>query len=77
MVFFFLMAQAIHLPIDHPYAALSAENGTFEIKDLPVGKHEFKVWHEAGGLLEKSKIIEIKPGDNEVTITVAASQLAK
>lgn len=70
--------RAYHLPIDHPFATVSAEDGTFEIKDLPAGKHEFKVWHEAGGLLEKALVVTIKPGDNDpLTIKVSPSQLGK
>ena len=69
--------QAYHLPLDHSFAAVSKTDGTFEIKDLPAGKHEFKVWHEVGKMLEKSLVVEIKPGDNEITIKVAASKLAK
>jgi plastocyanin len=69
---------AYHLPVDHPFAAVSAVDGTFEIKDLPAGKHEFKVWHEAGKMIEKSLVVMIKPGDNnEVTIKVPASKLGK
>ncbi len=69
--------NAYHLPIDHPYAVVSGEDGKFEIKDLPSGKHEFKVWHEAAGLLEKGLIVTIKPGDNELMIKVTPSQLGK
>jgi hypothetical protein len=69
--------QAFHLPLDHSFAALSGADGTFEIKDLPAGKHEFKVWHEVGKMLEKSLVVTIKPGDNEITIKVAASKLSK
>ena len=69
---------AYHLPLDHPFAAVSAADGTFEIKDLPSGKHEFKVWHEAGKMVEKALVVEIKPGDNnEVSIKVPASKLGK
>ncbi len=68
---------AYHLPIDHPFAAVSAEDGTFEIKDLPAGKHELKVWHEAGGLLEKALIVTINPGENVLPIKVTPSQLGK
>lgn len=67
--------QAYHLPLDHSFAAVSKDDGAFEIKDLPAGKHEFKVWHEAGEFLEKSLVVTIKPGDNEITISVAASKL--
>ena len=69
--------RAYHLPVDHPYFAVSGADGTFEIKDLPAGQHEFKVWHEAGGLLEKGLIVAIKPGDNELTVKVSPSQLSK
>ena len=69
--------KAYHLPIDHPFAAVSAEDGTFEIKDLPVGKHEFKVWHEVGQLIEKALIVMINPGDNVIAIKVSGAQLGK
>lgn len=69
--------QAYHLPLDHPFAAVSSGDGTFEIKDLPAGKHEFKVWHEVGKMIEKSYVVTIKPGDNEVTIKVSPSKLEK
>ena len=69
--------SAYHLPLDHPFAAVSAADGTFEIKDLPAGRHEFKVWHEAGKFVEKALVVTIKPGDNEITIKVPASKLGK
>ena len=68
---------AYHLPLDHPFGVVSAADGTFEIKNLPAGKHEFKVWHEAGKMVEKAFVVTIKPGDNEVTINVPASKLGK
>ena len=68
---------AYHLPLDHPFAAVSAADGSFEIKDLPAGKHEFKVWHEAGKMVEKAFQVTIKPGDNAVTINVPASKLGQ
>lgn len=68
---------AFHLPVDHPYAAVSDADGKFEIKDLPAGKHEFKVWHEKGGLLQKSLSVIIKPNEpTEMEIPVPASKLA-
>jgi plastocyanin len=45
----YLLAQ------DHPYMAVSGEDGTFEIKDIPAGKHEFQFWHEAPGYLKNLK----------------------
>lgn len=41
---------------DHPYMAASAENGTFEIKDIPAGKRGFAFWHEAPGPLKNLKV---------------------
>jgi hypothetical protein len=40
---------------DHPYMAVTGEDGTFEIKDLPAGKQEFQLWHEASGYLKNLK----------------------
>jgi hypothetical protein len=34
---------------DHPYYAVSDENGNFEIKLAPAGEYRLKVWHEAVG----------------------------
>ncbi|MEX0704169.1 MAG: hypothetical protein WD069_18870 [Planctomycetales bacterium] len=56
--------QAYHLPLDHPFAAVSAEDGTFEIQGLPAGTHEFSIWHEgvdgAGGYLERKFKVAIQ-----------------
>ena len=41
---------------DHPYMAVSGEDGTFEIKNIPAGKHEFQFWHEAAGYLKNLKL---------------------
>lgn len=48
--------------VDHPYAAVTDKEGKFEIKNLPVGKHTFKVWQEKAGYLERSLVIEILDG---------------
>lgn len=34
---------------DNPYMAVTGEDGSFEIKNLPAGKHEFIFWHEGKG----------------------------
>lgn len=34
---------------DHPYYAITDENGKFEIKDAPVGKFNIVYWHENKG----------------------------
>lgn len=55
--------------VDHPYATVTDKEGNFEIKDLPEGEHEFKVWHENPGYLvkdakdpKKGLIVKIKSG---------------
>jgi hypothetical protein len=40
---------------DHPYMAASAEDGTFEIKNVPTGKRAFMFWHEVPGGLKSLK----------------------
>jgi hypothetical protein len=36
--------------LDHPYAAITGQDGMFEIKNIPVGEHVFQFWHETGYL---------------------------
>jgi hypothetical protein len=36
---------------DHPYFAVTDENGAFEIKDAPASKLRLVVWHGSGGFL--------------------------
>ncbi len=35
---------------EHPYMTVSGEDGSFEIKNIPAGKHQFQFWHETGYL---------------------------
>jgi plastocyanin len=55
---------------DHPYFAVTDENGNFEIKDAPAGKLKMIVWQEDMGFLggdagKEGKAIEVKKGDND------------
>ncbi len=45
-----------HLPLDHPFAAVTDANGRFVIRNLPPGDYEFKVWHETVGYLAPLKV---------------------
>jgi hypothetical protein len=67
--------QAHVLVQDHPYMAASAEDGTFEIANVPSGKHEFQLWHEAAGYL---KNVKYKGGAADrrgrAVLTIAAGQ---
>ena len=66
-----------HLAVDHPWCALTAEDGTFEIPDVPAGEMEFVVWHERLGYIERSLTVEIpKDGEVEKTLTVESGKLA-
>ncbi len=56
---------AWHLPLDHPYGAVTDENGQFSIADIPAGTHKFVVWHEGNTIREVE--VEI-PVDGEATL---------
>ena len=45
---------------DNPYMAVSAEDGTFEIANVPAGKQTFAFWHEAKGNLRDLKVGKAK-----------------
>ena len=51
--------------LDHPYAAVTDKNGNFEISNLPAGPHEFMVWQESAGWLDRKYTVTIKDGVNE------------
>ncbi len=75
------------LPRDNPYAAVSAKDGTLEIKNLPAGAElEFQAWHEKAGYLAVTNPawatgkfkMTIKPGMNDLgTVKVPPSLLTK
>lgn len=71
--------KAYHLPLDHGFAAVTNEKGEFTIKGLPAGTHNFKVWHESGGVLERAYKVEIQGGDKATvkTLTYAAAKFIK
>ncbi len=45
--------KALVLIRDNPYMAVTGEDGSFEIKNIPAGEHEFIFWHESVGNLKK------------------------
>ena len=77
------------LVLDHPFAAISDENGDLVIKGLPAGEElVFRVYHEAGAIKEveidgkkeawkRSRFeVEIKEGMNDLgTVVVPADAL--
>ena len=63
---------------DHPYFAVTDENGNFEIKNAPAGKFRIVYWHEngirggakgrAGDVIEiKGPTTELKPTEFDVS----------
>jgi hypothetical protein len=69
---------AYHMPLDHPYNVITAEDGSFEIPNLPAGKHEFTIWHEVPGVVNNRYAVEIPvDGTAEVEIKIPAQQLAE
>lgn len=68
--------QGYQLAVNHPWAALTKEDGTFEITGVPAGKMEFVVWHEKAGRIEGKLIVDI-PADGvaEKTLEVKSSVL--
>lgn len=58
---------------EDPYMVVSAEDGTFEIKNLPAGEIEFQLWQEKAGYLDGATVqgkpakkgrftLNVKPG---------------
>ncbi len=45
---------------EDPYVAISNDQGEFEIKNIPVGTHEFVFWHEANGNMKNMDLKEGK-----------------
>ena len=77
--------------LDHPYVAITDEDGRFEINNLPQGEWNFRFWHERPGYLpgasQDGKQVPLTRGTWAVTIgasktldlgelTVAPEQLA-
>jgi len=56
--------EAWWLVLDHPYGAITDEQGRFTIDKLPAGEHELRVWHETGYY------------DRNFPVTVVAGQTA-
>jgi len=45
--------QAHLLVCDHPYFAVTGNDGSFEIKKIPAGKWKFRFWHSRSGYMKK------------------------
>ena len=54
--------------LDHPYYAVTKEDGKFELKDLPAGTYTIEAWHEKLGTQTSSVTIAAKES-KDVTFT--------
>jgi plastocyanin len=54
--------SAYHVPLDHPFVAITDEKGAFKISGIPSGTYKVNVWQEKGGFLEKGMTITIEAG---------------
>jgi len=54
--------QGHGLAVDNPYYAITGQEGTFEIKDLPVGTYRIKAWHPILG--DREQEITVAQGGN-------------
>jgi hypothetical protein len=59
---------------DHPYMAASGEDGSFEIKNIPAGKHSFQFWHEKGNLQDMKFAGGTTDRRGRADITIAAGK---
>lgn len=50
--------------LPHPWAALTDENGHFELRNIPSGTHKIYAWHEVLGVLTK----EVKLNGNHTAV---------
>ncbi len=71
--------SAYHLPIDHPFGAVTDKDGNFKIENLPAGDHVFKIWHEKaeggkGGYLESKYKVTVKGEMKSVDIPEDAAK---
>ncbi len=70
--------EAYVLVKDHPYVAMTDADGKFKIENLPVGEHEFRVWHERQGYLNRKFMVKVVAGKNPPLATekIPATKLA-
>ena len=54
--------QSFFLPVQNPHHAVAQDDGTFEIKDVPAGKHKLIAWHPFAGKVEAE--VDVPEGGN-------------
>ena len=65
----------------NPYASVSKTDGTFEIKDVPVGEVELQFWHEKAGYIGEmtigGKAEKAAKGRKKVSVAAAGTDLGE
>lgn len=71
----FMTAYWLILP--HGYAAVTDAKGNFTIDKLPAGKHEFRIWHEKVGYIDRKYAVTVEGGKETKldVVKVAPSKL--
>jgi hypothetical protein len=69
---------AYWLVLDHPYMAVTDEQGRFKIENLPEGEHVFTVWQERVGYINREFKVTVKKGQTTKLepVKVPAAKLA-
>lgn len=49
---------------DHPYFAVTGEDGSFKLANVPTGKYTLEAWHEVFGLLHSDEV-NLTPGETK------------
>lgn len=57
----FMTAYWLVLP--HGYGTATDTQGNFKIENLPAGKHEFRIWHEKVGFIDRKFAVTVKAGE--------------
>lgn len=53
--------QAWFLPVSNPFYNKVKDDGSFELVDVPAGKHKVAAWHPIAGILEQE--VDVKDGE--------------
>jgi len=73
--------KALVVVRSNPYATVSAADGSFEIKNVPVGEVELQLWHEKAGYIGEisvgSKSEKIAKGRRKVKVEAAGTNLGE
>ncbi|HVW02701.1 MAG TPA: carboxypeptidase regulatory-like domain-containing protein, partial [Planctomycetaceae bacterium] len=69
--------SAYWLVLDHPFAAITDEQGRFQIDGLPPGEYSFKVWHERSSYLERNLQVRVGGNDEPMVLKYAAEKFQR